>query len=90
MSVAEKIRKFSADKGIRLNWMAKQLGTESIRFTQYLCEYREWPEKYWKKMIELTYGELNLADFVDHAFNKKGFFRVEWDEKEQCAKIYFK
>lgn len=88
MNAVEKLRLYIEGKGIKQIWLAKQLGIDPRQLNSYLKGRESMPVKYWRKIIEVTQGEIILADLLEKHFeNSSNYIEIHSDGNLNDAKI---
>lgn len=64
MSLKEKFNRFFEENGLQKQWFAKKIGINREAFYQIINGHHTLPEKYWKKVIEITKGQITLGDIM--------------------------
>lgn len=90
MDLGTKLRNYFDEKGLRMDKFAHRLGLSKMQMYQVVGNRVNLPKKCWKKMIELTDGEITLADILkDHLEDIEGI-DVESSNNEKVAKVSLK
>jgi len=63
--LANKLKTWRKKKGLSVYAVAKKLGVSPSAISNWETGIRHPHKKYWKKLIELTDGELTFEDFLE-------------------------
>lgn len=63
-SVAEKLKNYLEDNGIRLSWFAEKIGISVGTLSKFLKGKGKLPKKSWKKVVIATKGKISMKEMV--------------------------
>jgi predicted transcriptional regulator len=63
-SVANKLKNYLDDNGIRLSWFAEKIGISVGTLSKFLKGKGKLPKKCWKKVVVVTKGKISMKELV--------------------------
>ncbi len=70
MKLGMKLKNYFEEKGLRIDKFAERLGLSKMQMYQVVGDRAGVPKRCWKKLIELTEGEISLADILEMHFEE--------------------
>lgn len=67
-TLAEKLHMYFENTGVKKNWFAKKIGISNLLMYQILRGTHPIPFRCWVKTIELSRGQITLADLERHKY----------------------
>lgn len=88
MFLHEKLQRYFDENGIQRKWFASKLSVTPQYFYQVINGHQKLPSSLWQKVIELTNGQITLADILEDEFKNIEYLKViKGETPDKCEVI---
>lgn len=90
MELHEKLQRYFDENGIQRKWFASKLNVSPQYFYQVINGHQKLSSSHWKQVIELTNGQISLADILEDEFKNIDYLKIVKGDTEDKCEVHIK